>query len=236
MWKYKYKLKIGKPWFSRDVTKIQTPKSQGLLRFYLHLAKDLLKINFCASFQRDSIFRFENIALSNFPSFLCVTLIWGPRRPSHMWPFTRKGGLWISPKTGKFFHGHSAWIGLFTAWIQNFTPCSLCGEFHCRRETSMPWKIEWKLSCREYSIGVTIFTPWNRLGWWKKLHTMKSYLMFFRVLRASSYEPSWPGWLGYRDEFCLGFIWEISARFPRWEKVKDPGDEFWRQIRETKQT
>ena len=47
---------------------------------------------------------------------------------------------------------------------------------------------------------------------------------------ASSYEPGWPGWLGYRDEFCLGFIWEISARFPRWEKVKDPGYEFWRQI------
>ena len=30
----------------------------------------------------------------------------------------------------------------------------------------------------------------------------------------------------------LGFIWEISARFPRWGKVKDPGDEFWHQIRE----
>ena len=55
-------------------------------------------------------------------------------------------------------------------------------------------------------------------------------------LTASSYEPGWPGWLGYRDEFCLGFIWEISARFSRWEKVKDPGNEFWRQIRETKQT
>ena len=27
---------------------------------------------------------------------------------------------------------------------------------------------------------------------------------------ASSYEP------GYRDQFVLGFIWEISARFPRW--------------------
>ena len=25
-------------------------------------------------------------------------------------------------------------------------------------------------------------------------------------LRASSYEPGWPGWLGYRDEFCFGFI------------------------------
>ena len=33
-------------------------RSQGLLRFHLHLAKDLLKINFCASFQRDSVFRF----------------------------------------------------------------------------------------------------------------------------------------------------------------------------------
>ena len=52
----------------------------------------------------------------------------------------------------------------------------------------------------------------------------------FTCLRGSSYELGWPGWLGYRDEFCFGFIWEISARFPRWEKVKDPGYEFWRQI------
>ena len=126
------------------------------------------------------------------------------------------------------FHGvNSKFHAVFTLWWK---------KFHCRHETSMPWKIEWKLSCCEYSIGVTTFTPWNRLGWWKKLHTMKSYLMFFHVLRASSYEPSWPGWLGYWDEFCLGFIWEISARFPRWEKAKDLGDEFWRQIRETKQT
>ena len=50
-----------------DVTKIQTLKSQGLLRFYLQLIKDPLKINFYASFQRESFFRFENIALSNFP-------------------------------------------------------------------------------------------------------------------------------------------------------------------------
>ena len=35
--------------------KLQKIKSQGLLRFYLHLAK----VNFCASFQRDSVFRFE---------------------------------------------------------------------------------------------------------------------------------------------------------------------------------
>ena len=33
-----------------------------------------------------------------------------------------------------------------------------------------------------------------------------------------------------------GFICEISARFPIWEKVKDPGNEFLRQVRETKQT
>ena len=52
------------------------------------------------------------------------------------------------------------------------------------------------------------------------------------AFRASSYEPGWPGWLGYRGEFCLGFIWEILDRFPRWEKVKDPGDEFWCQIQE----
>ena len=50
-----------------DVTKIQTLKSQGLLRFYLQLIKDPLQINFCASFQRESFFRFENMALSNFP-------------------------------------------------------------------------------------------------------------------------------------------------------------------------
>ena len=50
------KFPVNNSWFSSDVTKIQTPKSQGLLRFYLHLAEDLLKINFCASFQRDSYF------------------------------------------------------------------------------------------------------------------------------------------------------------------------------------
>ena len=70
-------------WLSNDVTKIHTPKSQGLLRFYHHLAKYLLKINVRASFQRDIVFHFENIALSNFASLLRVTLIWQPRRPSH---------------------------------------------------------------------------------------------------------------------------------------------------------
>ena len=71
-------------WFSSDIANIQHPKSQGLLGFYLHLAKDLLKINFHECFPCDSIFCFKNIALSNFPSLLCVTLIWRPRRPSHM--------------------------------------------------------------------------------------------------------------------------------------------------------
>ena len=46
--------------------------------------RSLKKINFFASFQSDSVFRFENIVLSNFPSSLRVTLIWRPKRPSHM--------------------------------------------------------------------------------------------------------------------------------------------------------
>ena len=55
-------------------------------------------------------------------------------------------------------------------------------------------------------------------------------------LRASSYEPGWPGWPAYRVKFRSGFIWENSARFPRWEKAEDPGDEFWNgMIRKTKQ-
>ena len=31
-------------------------------------------------------------------------------------------------------------------------------------------------------------------------------------------------------------MWNFSPRFPWWKKAKDPRDEFWRQIRETKQT
>ena len=48
-------------WFSSDVTKILSPKPQGLLSFNLHLVKCLLKINFSASIQSESFFRFENI-------------------------------------------------------------------------------------------------------------------------------------------------------------------------------
>ena len=53
---------------------------------------------------------------------------------------------------------------------------------------------------------------------------------------ASSHKPAWPaGWPGYRDQFRLtGFIWKISARFPRREKTKHPGEESWLEIRETK--
>ena len=53
----------------------------------------------------------------------------------------------------------------------------------------------------------------------------------FAGLRASF---RWTWLTGLK--FLLGFIWAISALFPRWEKVKDPGDQFWRQIRETKHT
>ena len=54
--------------------------------------------------------------------------------------------------------------------------------------------------------------------------------LLFCLVRASSHEPSWPGWPGYRGtNFRLGFIWEISARFPRWDKAEYPGNEFWRK-------
>ena len=44
---------------------------------------------------------------------------------------------------------------------------------------------------------------------------------FAGFARASLHE------FGYRDEFRLGFIWEISARFPRWELRK--GQRSWGQ-------
>ena len=106
-----------------------TPKSQGLLRYYLHLAKDLLKVNSRASFQRDSVFRFENKALPNFPSLLRVTLIWRPRRPSHMlknifiaWYYA----LWMVKVLGNVFRGIicsfavNYWSNLWRYWNQMF--------------------------------------------------------------------------------------------------------------------
>ena len=47
-------------------------------------------------------------------------------------------------------------------------------------------------------------------------------------LRASSYEP------GYRDQFRLGFMREITARLLR-RKAKNLADEFWREMGERKQ-
>ena len=75
-------------WFSSDVTKILSPKPQGLLSFNLRLVKCLLKINFSTSFKviAFSVLKIS-IALSNFSSLLRVTLkkkIWRPRKPSHM--------------------------------------------------------------------------------------------------------------------------------------------------------
>ena len=75
-------------WFSSDVTKILSPKPQGLLSFNLRLVKCLLKINFSASFKviAFSVLKIS-IALSNFSSLLRVTLkkkIWRPRKQSHM--------------------------------------------------------------------------------------------------------------------------------------------------------
>ena len=54
-----------------------------------------------------------------------------PTTPQHsyLWPFTRKGGLWISPKIVNFFHGHGAWIWVFTPWISNSTPVHSICEF-----------------------------------------------------------------------------------------------------------
>ena len=40
------------------------------------------------------------------------------------------------------------------------------------------------------------------------------------LLRASSYEPGWPGWLGYRDEIGVCSYGDFSARFPRWKILK----------------
>ena len=61
-----------------------------------------------------------------------------------------------------------------------------------------------------------------------------TFFRLVRQLRASSHKPGWPGWPGYRDQFRLGFKWEISVRFPRWEQAKYPRDDFWREMRKSK--
>ena len=40
--------------------------------------------------------------------------------------------------------------------------------------------------------------------------------IFCFILETSSHR------LGHQDQFCLGFTWEISARFSRWEKAASP--------------
>ena len=54
----------------------------------------------------------------------------------------------------------------------------------------------------------------------------------FANLRASSHEPNWPGWPGYRDAVLP---W-VHLRTVSSRGAKDPGKEFWGQIREKKQT
>ena len=69
-----------------------------------------------------------------------------------------------------------------------------------------------------------------------KMWNLRSLWVTYLIVWASSHEPSWQHWSSYWGQFRLGFIWEISAWFPSWKKAKDPGDEFWHEIRETKQT
>ena len=102
---------------------------QGLFKVLSPSGKYLLKRKFCASFQRDSVFLFENIALSNFPSLIRVTLIWRPRRPSHMlkdnfiaWYYA----LWMVKVLENVFRGMicsfavNNWSNLWRYWDQMF--------------------------------------------------------------------------------------------------------------------
>ena len=75
-----------------------------------------------------------------------------------------------------------------------------------------------------------------------------NYCFFQSRRTASSHEPGWKGWPGYRNQFLLGFIWEIPGQFPRWKKrpkilgrvlarnsrnranmARHKNDNFWRQ-------
>ena len=68
------------------------------------------------------------------------------------------------------------------------------------------------------------------------------YFFFFKGLQKNTEVKLWINALKNESGFANKGPLHMSpvdrgmARFPRWEKVKDPGDEFWRQIRETKQT
>jgi len=76
-----HKTRFTSCWYSLFLWRYKNPNSKiaRTFKFWPPANKRSLKINFCASFQRESFFPFENIALSNFPSSLRVTLIWRPR-------------------------------------------------------------------------------------------------------------------------------------------------------------
>ena len=111
--------------------------------------------------------------------------------------------------------------------------------FHCR-SFSPWWPPAFLIFLSHRPIKFSCFSS-NEIGLRCFLIPHSSSFSVFHVnvhikFRASLHDPVWPGWPGYWDEFRLGFMWEISARFPRWEKAKDLRGEFWRQSRETKQT
>ena len=87
------------------------------------------------------------------------------------------------------------------------------------------------LKCSKSSQDQTL-----RETWLTTQMEILPHAVFLIRLRATSHELGWPGWPGYRDQLRFGFLEEISARFPRWEKAKDPWKGFWREIREAKQT
>ena len=53
------------------------------------------------------------------------------------------------------------------------------------------------------------------------IRVFKQYIDYFQ--RASSYEPGWPGWLGYRDEFSLrSWRYCVGARLKFWRRSRVP--------------
>ena len=193
-------------WLSSDVTKIHTPKSQGLVRFYHHLAKYLLKIHFRASFRRDIVFHFENIALSNFASLIRETLIWRPRRPSHTlkdnfiaWYYS----LWTVKVLENVFRGIicsfaiNNWSNLWRYWNQMFAlfPAAifvLLGGAQIWRPHSEP--IIFLLHILKKNSAVENCTD-VRLG---------------QVANSSIFYNIWNSWLQTFQGFDFSFRWRDS--------------------------
>ena len=66
-------------------------------------------------------------------------------------PSREKGAYGFHPKLGNFFTVTVRELDFLRREFKiSRRVHSLVKKFHCRRETSMPWKIEWKLSRREY--------------------------------------------------------------------------------------